>query len=263
VLGFLGVDEYAIDDADDDKDMGPKDDPLAAELGAIKTNEPVTRRRPKPLPQFTQNISRRVNLPGGYTYFQSRTVEFHKIADQCIHLTSSSPSGSQYIRVSISPTKYIECVTYLGSEPVEIYNLRSLVGLPESTLNIIYNYNLSRDPRTNEPKLDILHYIRGRWAHTIFMDKFHKLFATIKESLTNHPDAVQVKEEILDTLQRDGTDKIMSDERERYNRRLAADSSDVRHQVEFQLIKFLHENKAFVPQIYFLPNITEHVRLDM
>jgi hypothetical protein len=42
----------------------------------------VARRRPKPLPQYTKNVCRRVVLPNGYQYFTTFSINYEFIRDR-------------------------------------------------------------------------------------------------------------------------------------------------------------------------------------
>ena len=264
VLGFLGIDEFINKDLEaDDKDVVLRDDPLAAQIGTSKKDAAqasaaeVARRRPKPLPQYTNNVCRRVVLPSGFQYFTCYSMTYEFIRDRCTQLTSS-PSETSYLCLSIGPNKYIESVVFFGSDPVELYNLRSLVGMPESVLNLLYNYNEQKDEHGN-PSLDLLQYFRSPWSYAIFYDRFQQLYQNVKGQLNDHPDVKRIKQDILQVALKEGTDTISDDERYSYHRRLSHDASDSRHVIELELLKYLHRNKAFIPQRYFLPDISTRV----
>ena len=262
LLGFLGVDEFydPILHQEEDKSMAPKDDPLAAELGtrAHETVETTQRQRPKPLPKYSEVVTRRVVLPGGHFYFIAHSVNFPSFIDSCQHLTSSNKNGDNYIRISVGPNRYIEAVTFLGNEPVGLYNLRALVGLPESVLNLVYNYTEYGTYHKGQ-QMDLLEYLQAPWAHVIFYDKFQKLFASIKEKLAAHPDVEGVKGDVLESILPVGADTLSDQERLSYHNRLAHDHSDARRLAELELIKFLHDNKVYLPQEYYLPDVAAHV----
>ncbi|CUG90290.1 Hypothetical protein, putative [Bodo saltans] len=265
LLGFIGIDEFynpVLHKEDEETKGGPKDDPLAAELGSAKKGAEDVRRRPKALPKYEANISRKVMLPGDYMFFTCCGVNFASIESECTMLKSSSENGNNYVRIAVGPNKYIEAVSYFGSDPVEIYNLSSLVGLPESVLNLLYRYsevNRNADPTKGTKPFDILAYMRSPWATAIFYDRFRKLFADIKSRLQEHPDAARVKADIVSLEVKDNTDKITDDDRDKYHRRLAHDQSDARHVIELEVLKYLHEARPFLPQLYFLPDINPYV----
>ena len=283
LLGFLGVDEYVDpvlhnEEQVVDESLAPKDDPLAAELGAAKKGEEDHRRRPKPLPKYTANVTRRVLLPGEHMFFVSHSMAFKTIADQCTHLTSASQTGNNYVRISIGPNKMIEAVSYFGNEPAELHNLKSLVGLPQSVLNLVYHYietnncaaaargatipagGANGDPAAaGSGAFNILSFIRSPWATAVFYDKFLSLFRSIQNKLIDHPDVVRVKADIMSIALKEGSDVMSDEDRDKYHRRLLHDHSDTRHVIELELIRFLHANKAFLPQLYFLPDLTPYV----
>lgn len=58
---------------------------------------------------------------------------------------------------------------------------------------------------------------------------------------------------------KEGGDVITDEERDKYHRRLLHEHSDTRHVIELELLKFLHANKAFIPQLYYLPDLTPYV----
>eukprot|EP00743_Colponemidia_sp_Colp-15_P014103 GILK01016599.1.p1 GENE.GILK01016599.1~~GILK01016599.1.p1 ORF type:complete len:304 (-),score=-0.84 GILK01016599.1:34-864(-) len=262
LLGFLGVDEFydPILHLEEDKTLAPKDDPLAAELGsrAHETAETTQRQRPKPMPKYSEVIARRVVLPGNHFYFIAHSVNFPFMMDSCQHLTSANRSGDNYIRISVGPNKYIEAVTFLGNEAVELYNLRALVGLPESVLNLVYNYTEFNLQHKGQ-QMDLLEYLRSPWANVIFYDKFQKLFASIKDKLATHADVERVRGDVLDSILPVGADTMSEQERLSHHNRLSHDHSDARRLVELELIKFLHDNKVYLPQEYYLPDVAAHV----
>eukprot|EP00760_Papus_ankaliazontas_P031348 PhM_4_TR5243/c0_g1_i1/m.42300 len=269
LLGFIGIEEFHNvaddDDDDDDDDQQQLHNPLAAELGVKNdtnmSSDNVQRKPPKPLPQYTENISRRVKLPLGYQYLQFKTAGYGDIASKCTHLMSSNAKGSRYIRLSISPNKYIECVTYFGNEmDVEIFNLMSLVGKPESQFNLMYSYNMSRSDK-GEATLDLLEFLRQQWARVLFYDRYTSLYKSISERIAQHPDVMKLKESMTDYVVRAGIDRISDKDRTQFMHRITHDHSDVRHDIELELIRFLHENKEFIPQQYFLPDVAEHLKL--
>jgi hypothetical protein len=268
LLGFIGIDEFydpVLHKEDDVGDLGPKDDPLAAELGSAKRGGEDTRRRPKALPRYEENVCRRVVLPSAHIFFTCSSVAFSSIADSCTFLTSSSESGGEYVRVAVGPNKYIESVCYFGAEEVEMHNLASLVGMPESTLNLMYRYsevNKYSSPQGSNAgygAFQILDYLRSPWATAIFYDRFPGLFAKVKAALKEHPDAIRVKQDLLQHATEQKTDTITEEERDKYHRRLSREHSSARHTIELELIKYLHEAKAFLPQLYYLPDIHAHV----
>jgi hypothetical protein len=280
LLGFLGVDEYydPVLHKDDDAaaaSTGQKDDPLAADLGAAKRGEEDLRKRPKPLPKFTANVTRRVLLPGDHMFFMAHSIGYQAMADQCKHLYSASQNGNNYVRLSIGPNSIIEAVSYFGNEPVELHNLKSLVGLPQSVLNLVYHYvetnnnaaiarggvaSADGDPAAaGTGAFDILAFLRSPWATCVFYDRFLSLYRSIQAKLVEHPDVVRVKADIMSIALKEETDQISVEDREKYHRRLLHDHSDTRHVIELELIKFLHANKAFLPQLYFLPDLTPYV----
>lgn len=265
LLGFLGIDEFynpVLHKEEEAIKQGPKDDPLAAELGSTKKGAEDIRRRPKALPKYDDNVARKVILPGEHMYFTCNAVNFAAIESECTFLSSSSENGNNYVRIAIGPNKYIESVSYFGSDAVEIYNLSSLVGLPESVLNLVYRYtevNRNQDPTKGAKPFDILEYIRSPWATAVFYDRFRKLFADIKSKIKDHADVSRVRADIVQLAVKEGTDKISAEAREKYHRRLAHDQSDARHVVELEVLKYLHEARPFLPQLYFLPDITPYV----
>lgn len=269
ILGFLGIDEFVDPELlIDERDYVPKDNPLAAALGHEQLpDEAISRKRPKPLPVYADNICRRVTLPGGLTYFSCETVEYPELAPQCLHLSSVANEGAairndkgkqdafavdgddgSYVRISLGPSRRIERVVYLGRETRELYNLRSLVGTMESNLNLLYNYQETKN-------LDILSYMRQTWARAAFHDKFQMLMKKIKKRLAAHPEVIRVREEVLNKLKEQATEHVSEADRKSALLQVADDHAEARRIVELELIKFLHENKAFMPQHYFLPSI--------
>merc|ERR1719456_1617164 len=118
---------------EDDVSSTAKDDPLA-EPGTEKQQQGDKAKNapPRELPTYHTNVMRRVQLPSNFHYFQCHTARFHEIASKCNHLVSHTPRGDNYLRISIGPNRTIECITYFGSEDIEVHNLKILVGLPES-----------------------------------------------------------------------------------------------------------------------------------
>eukprot|EP00754_Rhynchopus_humris_P004653 Rhum_TRINITY_DN12340_c1_g2::Rhum_TRINITY_DN12340_c1_g2_i1::g.50849::m.50849 len=125
---------------------------------------------PKALPRYTQNVVRRVSLPSDHTYFVCHTAGYDHVAARCRHLSSSqlfdeSSGKTSYIRLSIGPHGHVECITYFGSEQVSERCLASLVGMPESLLNIVYEYDRAMTDK-GQPTLNLLKYIRSKVCST-------------------------------------------------------------------------------------------------
>ena len=302
VLGFLGVDEFydpLLHDVQD-RANAPKDDPLGAELGSSKTARAadgslVVRERPKPLPRYVEPVAKRVLLPSGFIYFIAHSVAFPAFAaaeehynvmtsqasaghlspnetqnvapPACTHLTSADDNGNTYVRVSINKnTKIIEAVIYFGDDPtVELFNLRSLVGMPSSVLNLMYTYD-QHAAHHKGAHLDIIGFLRQPWAYVLFYDKFRDMFERVREKLKNGTaDSSYVVERVRrDVLEQEllphNADALPDDQtRLDYTSQLASETGEVRRELELELIRFLHEHKCFLPQRYYLPDISSHV----
>lgn len=292
LLGFLGVDSFydpLLHAADEEeKDAGGaalKDDPLAAELGSrhragAANVEEDTRRRPKPLPKYESPVVRKVLLPGDHIFFTSYSVGFAEMEAQCTYLTSSSSNGNQYVRIAIGPNKYIESVIYFGDEEVELRNLGSLIGLPEAILNLMYTYSEvnqysmkkesggsssgadaeeGSSSSSGRKPFDILAYLRTPWATVIFQDRLRKVFEKTKELIATHPDVLRVKQDMIQAAAKNGAETVPPEDRAVYHRRLTHEDSNVRHVIELELLKYLHEVRPFLPQLYYLPDLTPYV----
>lgn len=232
VLGFIGIEEFQSDEMmEDGAAKAAKDDPLAAELGAAAQEEDKAKKEPpRELPTYHNNVMRRVQLPSNFHYFQCRTARFHEIAAKSSHLVSSSARGDNYLRVSIGPNRYIECITYFGSEDVEVHNLKILVGLPESVLNIVYAYEQSKTPGKQggegEPTLDLLHYLRSQWAYVLYYSKFPQLWQQLKEKVSVHRSAEMLKAKLTQYVEQESVESIEGGRREEFMRSVSGEDSD-------------------------------------
>jgi hypothetical protein len=129
----------------------------------------------------------------------------------------------------------------------------------------MYNYD-QHAAHHKGAKLDILNFLRQPWAYVLFYDKFRSLFESVQEKFKNgtaHSSYVveRVRQDILEQELLPHNAEALPDEQTRldYHNQLANESDEVRREVELELIRFLHEHKCFLPQRYFLPDISSHV----
>jgi len=269
VLGFIGIEEFQTDEMmEDDVTSAAKDDPLAEPNSEKPKDDKGKNAPPRELPTYHTNVMRRVQLPSNFHYFQCHTARFHEISGKCQHLVSSTPKGDNYIRVSIGPNRYIECITYFGSEDVEVHNLKILVGLPESVLNIVYTYEQSKKSdkkgEEGEPTLDLLNYLRSQWAYTLYFSKFTGdsrggFWKHTVDKVAQHRVTEKLRARLTQYVEQESVENIEGEKREEFMRSVSGEDSDLRHMIELELIKFLHHNKHQFPNIYYLPDVSEFV----
>ena len=283
---------------DEAEEFVPKDDPLAAELGTIHnsaTGQPNKPRRPKPLPVYHDNVCRRVFLPRGLIYFSCcslRSAEMEPAqllflestswdlvppppamdgpqdgggGGEAVHnatanggsAASDALSSQSYVRLAVSRDhRIVEAVHYYGRDHRELYNFRSLVGMSEATLNLCYNHFGLKEQQAKT--LDAQRYVRSPWARAVFADTFPDLMATIRQQFVTHPETRQAMATLRQSLRSNAAATVADEDRGEVMKRLTDPSNPARQLVELELLKFLHQQKAFTPQIYFLPDITEH-----
>eukprot|EP01060_Flectonema_neradi_P039166 TRINITY_DN8513_c0_g1_i1.p1 TRINITY_DN8513_c0_g1~~TRINITY_DN8513_c0_g1_i1.p1 ORF type:complete len:1039 (+),score=168.07 TRINITY_DN8513_c0_g1_i1:425-3541(+) len=251
VLGFIGVEEFQEEIDDNDQAGLEPEDAVAAE------SEPQNI-LPKPLPVYTERVSCRVQLPNHFHFFRCHTANYSEVAGRCRHLTSSNARGDNYMRVSIGSNKYIEAISYFGSEEVEVHNLQTLVGLPESLLNIVYAYEHSRNGR-DQPTLDLLKYLRGKWTYALYYSNFPTFFEDVREKLANHDETKRLRNVIMEYVEKNGLEEIDEASRRTLIESVSVDGSETRKLIEEEMIKFLHHNKQHFPTIYYLPDMNKFV----
>ena len=157
VLGFIGVEEFQEEQPDEEEQNNATD----VETTRGESEPPDGLKIPKTLPVYNEKISCRVQLPNQFHFFRCCTAAYSEVAGRCRHLTSSNARGDNYMRISIGSNKYIEAISYFGSEEVEVHNLQTLVGFPESLLNIVYAYEQSKNGQ-DQSTLDLLKYLRSK-----------------------------------------------------------------------------------------------------
>jgi hypothetical protein len=161
-----------------------------------------------------------------------------------------------YVSVKVARDGRIAAVHFLGRDPRSIENLRSLVGMPESTLNLLYNFGEAK--RCGKP-FDVLAYLAAPWARAVFHDQYGGLVKRITELLQQHGEVQQLRHEMLGRVKRNNELSLRDEDREEALSRLTANGGNVRLLVEKEIIRYLHEHKSFLPQHYCLPNMSAHV----
>eukprot|EP01006_Ploeotia_vitrea_P042645 TRINITY_DN66647_c7_g1_i1.p1 TRINITY_DN66647_c7_g1~~TRINITY_DN66647_c7_g1_i1.p1 ORF type:complete len:1197 (+),score=144.15 TRINITY_DN66647_c7_g1_i1:43-3633(+) len=265
VLGFLGVEEFKHNVADETEDgelHGIDHEQLRKErrgqlfaeenkdpsAGGADDNDVIW--RPKPLPHYNNNRMWSITLPMGYHYFHCEIQDCTAVSvAKGTTITTEDDEGDNYIRVSVNTNNIIQSLSYLSSHQGEVHNFKVLVGLSQTYLNIVQRWN---DGLIS----DVVSFLRQSWATAIYYDKFQRFAAYLKEKFRAQRDVQILKGTIMDYVESEDVDKI--DERQR--RFYAQDtSSETQHMIQLELIKFLHQNKHFLPSIYFLPDISSHV----
>ena len=265
VLGFLGVDEFYQDD-DNEMSSNPIDqntllDPTAAIEEAPK---PKLEQMPTKLPKYTDNVTQRMQLPNDHVFFTCYTAWYHEVEQKCKYLSSSEPimegpGRNSYVRLSIGPNGHIECVCYFGSEEVELRSLASLVGMPESLLNIVYEYEQRKDDKGTS-SLNILLYLRSKvcrhnitphtthttpqWASVVYFSTFTQFFLQLQETLKQHSDTEVLRRKLTEYVSTEGVNDLDKDTREKLIGEAAKEGSATRRLIELEMIKFLHKNKV-------------------
>jgi hypothetical protein len=248
-----------------------------------------TQKRPRPLPIYNKNTMWFVRLPHGYQYFHCQTrgraitttttaAALRETSQQqrnaqagalpmtaaaaaaspsslvttpnrggVNHITTEDEEGDNYIRVAVSPEQYILSISYLGSKPVEIHNLKVLVGLSQTYLNIVQRHN-------DGLVKDVVQLLRQNWTMAVFYDKFHGFVSELRNKFRQQKDIQLLYDVVLSHVQ-EHSEHINEATRKTFAVEV---SSDTEHMVQFELIKFLHQNKQFLP-IYFLPDISTHI----
>eukprot|EP01064_Diplonema_japonicum_P039500 TRINITY_DN9915_c0_g3_i1.p1 TRINITY_DN9915_c0_g3~~TRINITY_DN9915_c0_g3_i1.p1 ORF type:complete len:1159 (+),score=272.32 TRINITY_DN9915_c0_g3_i1:41-3517(+) len=249
VLGFVGVEEFHEDDDEEDTTGD----------GAPDAQSEVSKQAmaPKALPEYTEKVSTKVHLPNNYYFFRCKTAKYSEVSAQCMDLTSNNNRGDSYIKLSIGPNKYIECITYLGSEEIEMHNLMALVGLPESMVNVVYAYEQGKNSRG--ATLDLLQYLRSRWAYAVYHSAFASFFSSLREKLKEHDETKRLRSVIAKYIEQSGASEIDASSRNQLLESVTKENSATRRLIEQEVIKFLHTNKQYFPKIYYLPDMSEFI----
>nr|CCC91292.1 conserved hypothetical protein [Trypanosoma congolense IL3000] len=179
-------------------------------------------------------------------------------------------------------TRLIDAVVYFGNGSPEMHNYVCLIGLPHSLLNLVYRYNEAQaDPSTRERTcssgdspmksslgsemslvvensgLNLMEYLRLPKLQIIFYDRFIEFYQQLRATMQQHEDTINMKKNALARMEM--TSSINASTREAYLDDLTKMQKGFAQKIQYELIKFLHENKESLPQIMYLPDITQHV----
>uniref|UniRef100_A0A7S4G2C3 Cilia- and flagella-associated protein 61 N-terminal domain-containing protein n=1 Tax=Eutreptiella gymnastica TaxID=73025 RepID=A0A7S4G2C3_9EUGL len=262
VLAFLGVEEFKanIEEEEEEKDgidreqlrkerRGQLFSDEAAQLAQDKGLKDEVIERPKPLPQYKDNMMWCVLLPNDYHYFHCQTYdcksESVKLAN---NISTEDDNGDSYVRVSVNTTQYIQSISYLGSNRIEVHNFKVLVGLPQTYLNIVQRWD-------DGLITDVLGFLRQHWTMAVYYDKYQGFIENLKGKFRRQRDIQMLSEYILEHVQAENVDQIDESRRKRYGVEVTAETQQM---VQLELIKFLHQNKEFLP-IYFLPDVSSYI----
>lgn len=180
-------------------------------------------------------------------------------------------------------TRLIDAVVYFGNGSPETHNYMCLIGLPHSLLNLIFRYNEARtdllesddcgsnssmsgskstasnkiDIVAQESTLNLMEYLRSPRLQVVFYDRFVEFYENLRKKMQEHEDVMKMKQSALQRME--VTPRISAKNRAIYLEKLTEMQKDFARRVQYELIKFLHESKEYLPQIMYLPDITEHV----
>ncbi|EKG06541.1 hypothetical protein TCSYLVIO_002347 [Trypanosoma cruzi] len=192
-------------------------------------------------------------------------------------LPTRIPEQNLFVIYIDEQTHLIDAVVYFGNGAPEMHNYVCLIGMPQSLLNLIYRYEEARIANRDESShqsskhegcshndtgngsgLNLLEYLRLPKLQIFFYDRFTVFYKELREKMRDHKDLIDAKARAFEFLTEES---ILSDECRKKNlNELTAESSSFARQVQYELIKFLHESKDYLPQIYFLPDIRSHVK---
>jgi len=262
VLAFLGVEEFKanVEEDEEEKDgidreqlrkerRGQLFSDEAAELATEKGLKDEVIERPKPLPTYKDNRMWCVLLPNDYHYFHCQTHDCRgESVKQANNISTEDDNGDSYIRVSVNTTQYIQSISYLGSNKIEVHNFKVLVGLPQTYLNIVQRWD-------DGLITDVLGFLRQHWTMAVYYDKYQGFIENLKGKFRRQRDIQMLSEYILEHVQAENVDQIDESRRKRYGVEVTAETQQM---VQLELIKFLHQNKEFLP-IYFLPDVSSYI----
>ncbi|RNE99686.1 hypothetical protein TraAM80_08068 [Trypanosoma rangeli] len=188
------------------------------------------------------------------------------------------PEQSLFVIYVDEQTHFIEAVVYFGNGSPELYHYMCLVGMPQSLLNLLYRYEEARvvssdaargrsnsndeghsaDGDSNAGGLNLMEYLRSPKLQILFYDRFTVFYMGLREKMRTHKALMEVKSRALVFVSRQS--QLTTEKRNELLKELTAESSAFARQVQYELLKFMHENKDYLPQIYYLPDIHAHVQ---
>eukprot|EP00668_Euglena_longa_P014430 GGOE01018420.1.p1 GENE.GGOE01018420.1~~GGOE01018420.1.p1 ORF type:complete len:1175 (+),score=378.43 GGOE01018420.1:51-3575(+) len=262
VLAYLGVEEFKsqVEEEQEDADgidreqlrkerRGQLFSDEAAQLAADKGQGDLPVERPKPLPTYTANVMWRVLLPGDYHYFhcQMQRCNPQSVA-KAKNISTEDESGDSYIRISVDQKQYIQSISYFGGKPIEVQDLKVLVGMPQTYLNLVQRWD-------DGLITDVVAFLRQSWAMAVYYDKMQAFTTSLQAKFRAQMDIQMLNDYVLEHVQNNELEAVDEARRKRYGMEVAPQTQ---HLVELELIKFLHQNKEFLP-IYFLPDVSPYI----
>ncbi|KEG08579.1 hypothetical protein DQ04_06871000 [Trypanosoma grayi] len=266
------------------------------ELGTLQKTEDAQRvvELQQKLPAYNSPLASRIRLPGDYLFFCCRCVDFDP--SRCLRLCYSciddnkpivtttldfsqvltpitpceptkSPEQSLLVIYVDEQTHYIDAVVYFGNGEPELYHYMCLIGLPQSLLNLLYRYEEARIANTSEDNVDgtksggglnLIEYLRLPKLQIIFFDRFITFYRELREKMRAQEEVIAMRARVLEDVNRESG--ISENNRKLYMQDLTAQRNAFTRQVQYELLKFLHESKDHLPQMMYLPDISAHVQ---
>ncbi|RNF12066.1 uncharacterized protein Tco025E_06527 [Trypanosoma conorhini] len=186
-----------------------------------------------------------------------------------------TPEQSLFVIYVDEQTQLIEAVVYFGNGTPEMYHYMCLIGMPQSLLNLLYRYEEARGAAVSGPPksseegrgadadsgaggLNLMEYLRSPKLQILFYDRFTVFYRELRERMRAHKALMEVKARALEFVSKQS--RLTAEKRNELVKELTAESSAFARQVQYELLKFLHESKDYLPQIYYLPDIHAHVQ---
>lgn len=253
------------------------------------------------LPTYSTPLAHRVRFPCGFQFFCTHCTNFNIRACEKLDCSNidfnsffnfSHPSHNDgdeegeeslqeqnYIAIYVNKEqRIIDAVTFFGNGSPEVYNYYTLIGYPETVLNLVFRYEEAKElakkrnqqtfPGTGHltagvlnGKLNLMEYLRLPHLQTVFYDRFVEFFSELREKLKAEKEAITMRELILSEHLSDLF--LTPEEISEYQMALAKAKNNFHHVVQFELIRFLHENKDFRPQNMYLPSIQNQMARKM
>ncbi|CCW64113.1 unnamed protein product [Phytomonas sp. EM1] len=206
------------------------------------------------------------------------------VGSECVMFTGRRSGGApvsssqDVLSIYINRANHtIDAIRYFGDGRPELYNYMALIGYPELLLNLTFRYKeaAERSHSTGEAnlpptccltagvlnhQLDLINYLRLPYFRTIFSDRFVAFFASLRQRMRQHEEFVRVEEQILaKRMTKEAFEPLTKDEVNAHMKALTDSKKAFRQEIELALVRFLHENKEFRPNITYLPNIRHFV----
>jgi hypothetical protein len=144
------------------------------------------------LPKFTQPKAQRAMLPGGFHFLfvEAPDYELGAAGRDIVTHVALEEGGVAFTRLRLDRYDRVVELEYAGTQPVEMYNLASIVGKHAAYLNgLVRKFDAGAIA-------DLVTFFRAEWVYAQFHDRFDALVATLRQHMATDPHVAKLMAEV-------------------------------------------------------------------